>query len=378
MRPAAARRVTLLVAATLGAGATTVLGETSSWVGRVDGPAEGVERPGPGGRKPTQPKTGAGSVKIIKTVPGSSGAGAAPVASPPSGGLVTTYAKTPPAGDDAAYEAFEQGKYLTALDLARKAADKGEPQAFTLAGRIYEEGLGVAPNAPLAAKWFARGAELGDTEAMFAYGVMLAEGKGIAKDRTAAAKMFQAAAARKHPLANYNLALLFLKGDGKPENPYRAFMHMRFAAEQGITAAQYDLGTLYSTGTGVAANAFEAAKWIGKAAAAGHPDAEVDYAVILFRGHGVPPDPKRGAQFFRAAAEKGVAVAQNRLARCYAYGAGVEKNAVEAAKWHLIAKANGIEDEGLEKVLAGLSKTDRAKAQGAALAWREKSQVGIE
>jgi hypothetical protein len=200
----------------------------------------------------------------------------------------------------------------------------------------------------------------------------------VAKDRAAAAKMFEAAAARRHPLANYNLALLFLRGDGKPENPYRAFMHMRFAAEQGVMLAQYDLGTLYSTGTGVDADAFEAARWIGKAAAAGHPEAEVDYAVMLFRGHGVPPDPKRGAAFFRAAAEKGVAVAQNRLARCYANGAGVEKSAFEAARWHLIAKAGGIEDEGLEKVLAGLSKADQTKAQRAAVEWREKSQVGIE
>jgi hypothetical protein len=155
-------------------------------------------------------------------------------------------------------------------------------------------------------------------------------------------------------------------------------MHMRFAAEAGVTAAQYDLGTLYSTGTGVDPNAFDAAKWIGKAAAAGHPEAQVDFAVMLFRGHGVPPDPKRGAELFRAAAEKGAAVAQNRLARCYAHGAGVDANVLEAAKWHLIAKANGIEDAELEKVLAKLSKVDRAKAQRAAVEWREKSQVGIE
>jgi uncharacterized protein len=145
-----------------------------------------------------------------------------------------------------------------------------------------------------------------------------------------------------------------------------------------VAAAQYDLGTLYATGTGVDPNAFEAAKWTGKAAAAGLPDAQVEYAVMLFQGRGVPPDQKRGAELFRAAAERGVAVAQNRLARCYAHGAGVDMNAVEAARWHLLAKAGGVEDASLEKIVARLSKADRARAQKAAEDWRDRSLIGIE
>ena len=141
-----------------------------------------------------------------------------------------------------------------------------------------------------------------------------------------------------------------------------------------MATAQYDLGTLYATGTGVDPNAFEAAKWIGKAAAAGHTEAQVDYAVILFRGHGVPPDPKRGAQLFRAAAEKGVAVAQNRLARCYcARRRAWRRTWWRPPKWHLIAKAGGeADDASLDKVVAKLSKADRAKAQKAADEWREQ------
>ena len=280
--------------------------------------------------------------------------------------------------DDPAYEAFDQGKFITALELALKAAQNGDPQAHTLVGRIYAEGNGAPQNLPLAAQWYARAAQLGDPEAMFAYGLMLAEGKGVAKNREAAAQMFEAAASHKHALANYNLGLLYLRGDGKPENPYRAFGHMLFAAEAGVPAAQYDVGNLYATGTGVDPNAFEAVKWIGKAAAAGYAEAQLDYAVILFRGHGVPPDPKRGAQLFQAAADKGMAVAQNRLARCYEYGAGVEANPIEAAKWHLIAKAGGVEDDNLDKIVAKLSKADRAKAQKAADAWRDRQQIGIE
>ncbi|MDP4409635.1 hypothetical protein QR507_25800, partial [Escherichia coli] len=79
-------------------------------------------------------------------------------------------------GDDAAYEAFDQGRYITALNLALKAAEKGDPQAHTLIGRIYVDGYGTQSNPALGAQWYARGAELGDPEAQFAYGAMLAEG----------------------------------------------------------------------------------------------------------------------------------------------------------------------------------------------------------
>jgi uncharacterized protein len=340
--------------------------ETSSWTSATEGPAAPLPK-----KLPQAPAS-----KIQSVEPQNKSA------APASGAAdnnTSAFSKTAtPTNSNDAYEVFDQGKYLTALELAMKAAERGEPQAHTLIGRIYGEGLGTSKNSVLAAQWYARGAELGDPEAMFAYAVMLVEGQGIAKDPTAAAKLFEAAAAKRHPLANYNLALMFLKGDGKPENPYRAAIHMRFAAEAGVVAAQYDLGSLYAAGTGVEANAFEAAKWIGKAALAGHPEAQLAYALLLFRGQGIPADAKKGVEYFRSAADKGVIVAQNRLARCYAQGAGVEVDALEAAKWHLIAKAGGLADDSLDKVLAKLSKADRLKAQQAAEEWRERAQVGIE
>ena len=119
-------------------------------------------------------------------------------------------------------------------------------------------------------------------------------------------------------------------------------------------------------------NAFEAAKWFGKAANAGFGEAEVEYAVVLFKGHGVPVDEKRGAALFSSAAHKGFAVAQNRLARCFAYGRGVKQDAFEAAKWHLIAKASGLEDDVLEALLKKLPQKDRVKAAQAAAEWRER------
>jgi TPR repeat protein len=81
---------------------------------------------------------------------------------------------------------------------------------------------------------------------------------------------------------------------------------------------------------------------------------------------------------FRSAAVQGLSIAQNRLAHCYQHGAGVEMNPIEAATWHLIAKAGGVEDAQLEALLAGLSRADRAKAQKAADAWRERARIAIQ
>jgi uncharacterized protein len=360
--------VALLMGASLGA--ATVGAETSSWSSKVD-PADPVNKSSP--KKKASAKDA--PAPLIKSVPVTSDGGKMPMPkAPPTAGKGKA---VPATGPDPAYEAFEKGQYLTALDLAVKGAEQGEPQAYTLVGRLYSEGLGVSPNMPLAAKWFLRAAELGDPEGAFAYAMMLVQGRGVTKDRAQAGKYLEQAAAKKHLLANYNLALLYLRGDGKPENPYRALQHMRYAAENGVVTAQYDLGTMYATGQGTDANASEAAKWIGKAAAAGHPEAQLDFALILFRGHGVAPDQKKGAEYFRRAAEKGLATAQNRLARCYTHGAGVGKDLVEAAKWNYIAKAGGVEDDALDAILAKMPHADQGKAEAAAQQWRDRSAVGL-
>ncbi len=278
-------------------------------------------------------------------------------------------------GNSAAYIAFDQGKYLTALELAQKDAKKGDPAAHTLIGRIYGEGFGVSRDAAAAAKWYTRGAELGDINAMFALGVIAAEGRGVKKDQGAAAEMFEQAARLGHAEANYNLGLLFLNGTGKPENPYRAAQHIKYAAEQGIAAAQYDLSELYQKGVGVEPDAYEASRWIRLAAQQDMAAAQYDYAVMLLRGMGLKQDVHKALGYMRNAAENGIPGAQNRLAHMYAEGVGVKKDPVEMAKWRLIAKAGGLADEAMDKQVSGLPKDKRVEAERAAVDWQERRQV---
>ncbi len=284
----------------------------------------------------------------------------------------------PASGEDAAYFAFDQGQYLTALDLAERAAAKGDPQAHTLVGRIYAEGLGVGKDEVVAARWYARAAELGDTEAAFALGLQLAEGRGIEKVGAAAANMFEKAAATGHPYANYNLGLLFLNGDGKPENPHRAAMHITYAAEKGVTAAQYDLAVLYQTGHGVQPNALEAARWMRRAAEQGMVEGEYDYALLLLRGFGLNAEVPKAIDYLRSAADKGFAGAQNRLAHLLIDDAGGRNvQPVESAKWRLLARDSGLKDEALDARIGKMSRADRQAAEKAAQEWRDRSSIGM-
>lgn len=363
----------------IGAVAGPLWAQTSSWQQRLD--ASDLPAP-PKGSKGVKSQQVAPTPAPALVLPG------LPAAKPKAGSTKSlgpstvppesAHAKSP--GGDPAYEAYDQGRYLTALELAQKAAAAGEPQAHTLIGRIHAEGLGVPKSPETAAKWYAKGAELGDVEAAFGLGVLYVQGAGVQKSYEEAAKYFERAAMTGHPLANYNLALLFLKGQGKVENPARAFKHIEYAAEKGVVSAQYDLGTMITTGTGTEANAFEGAKWIGKAARAGHPEAEIEYATILFKSDEQNAEKrmqleKEGARLFQSAANKGIAVAQNRLARCYAHGKGVAKDMVEAAKWYLIAKGGGVDDPTLEPLVGKLSRADKLKAEKAAEEWRERSLV---
>lgn len=361
-------------------GATVVVAQTSSWSSKAEVP-EAASRPAP---KAAAPKA-APPAHPHPTVP------AAKTPAPLKGQLETKsspgFSKTMPAtsaaasnvaatGDDAAYIAYDQGQYLTALSIAEKAAAKGDPQAHTLIARIHAEGLAVKRDEKLAAQWYQRAAELGDPEAAFALGMMFAEGHGVERNYAAAADMLERAARSGHPYANYNLGQLFLYGRGKPENPYRGAQHIAYAAEKGVALAQYDLATLYHNGVGVPTDAYEASRWLRRAAEQGMPEAQFDYAVMLLGGKGINSDMPKALEYLRSAAEKGIAGAQNRLAYVHFEGVRTAKSPKDGAKWRLIAKASGIADDKLDKMVAGLTAADRRAGEVAAAEWHDRWLLG--
>ena len=285
-----------------------------------------------------------------------------------------------PTGANAAYIAFDQSQYLTALKIAKYHAERDDAAALTLLGRIYENGLGVPRDELTAAKLYRRAAQLGYTEGLFSFAVMLAAGRGIEKNPEGAAGLFERAARTGHAEANYNLGLLFISGNGKPENPRRAAMHIRYAAEQGVAAAQYDLAALYRNGHGIEPDAYLATTWLRRAADAGMPSAQFEYAVALLQGRGLNADRPRVLEYLFAAARHGIAGAQNRLAHIYSEGRIVRRDMVEAAKWRLVAKAAGLppqpHDASLDKAISKLPDKDLATARRRADEFIDGARIG--
>ena len=76
--------------------------------------------------------------------------------------------------ESASYNAYFQGKYITALKLAEQEAQAGSKEAYTLMGEIYAEGLGVAQDFSKAAEAYTKAAALGDANAQFSLGTFAA------------------------------------------------------------------------------------------------------------------------------------------------------------------------------------------------------------
>ena len=102
-------------------------------------------------------------------------------------------------------------------------AQPGDARAAYKAGLMYRNGMGVAVDAVLAARWIELAARGGLAEAMFTWSNMLAAGEGVAPDAAAARRWLEASAARGYPAALQEMAL-------KEPDPRQAELLMRQAA----------------------------------------------------------------------------------------------------------------------------------------------------
>jgi len=94
---------------------------------------------------------------------------------------------------------------------------------------------------------------------------------------------------------------------------------------------------------------------------------------MLANGKGVPKDEAGAVALLRLAAERGNAVAQNRLARAFSAGAGLPADRIQAAKWHILARAAGESDLKLDLMVISLRPPERKQAEALAQEWREQT-----
>jgi TPR repeat protein len=96
---------------------------------------------------------------------------------------------------DAAYAAYQEGHYGTALRLARPLAAEGDARAQSVLGLLYYGGEVVPQDKAEAVRWFRRAAEQGDAQAQHNLGLAYAKGEAGEPDNVSAHMWFNLAAA---------------------------------------------------------------------------------------------------------------------------------------------------------------------------------------
>lgn len=256
---------------------------------------------------------------------------------------------------DAAYGAYQRGLYKTAYNLAIERANQGDPAAETLVAEILSRGLGMPVNGAEAAKWYQRAAEQGVSEAQFQYALILLDGRFAKKDDKEAQALLQASAEAGNPLAQFNLAQLLVQREPGENGLAKAVSYYEKASDSGLADAQYAMAQIYANGAaGKKQDDVEARRLLVLAARQNYDTAQLDLGQWLVDGRGGKRDLKSGFNWMKRAAQGGNVAAQNRLAKLYEGGIGVDPDLVTAAAWYIVARRAGLIDQQMEDFMQGL------------------------
>lgn len=222
------------------------------------------------------------------------------------------------------------------------AAYFGSVEAQRTLGQMYEKGMGVELDVPVAVEWYAKAAKRGDLYSQLSLGHLYTNGIGIGQDYEKAFNWFGEAAKQGSAVAQYNTGYFYYNGLGVIEDKKEALKWYEKAAEQGHENASYLVGQIYYEGDGVEKDYKQALAWFQKASATGDINAPMVIAYLYERGYGVEQNDKMAFQWYMKAAQKGHPKAQYNIANSYEYGHGTDVNLAHAMLWYKkVTKQNG-------------------------------------
>ena len=100
---------------------------------------------------------------------------------------------------------------------------------------MYDRGLGVAPDAQIAVRWYTQAAEAGHRVAAYRLGVLRRDGApGVPRDDRAAFRWFEKSAQLGEPDAELALADAYFRGKGVGQNKTEGVVWYRTAADHGL------------------------------------------------------------------------------------------------------------------------------------------------
>lgn len=131
-----------------------------------------------------------------------------------------------------------------AMRWYRAAAEKGYPRAQFLLGYMYETGVQVAQDLPLARMWYGKASVQGEPRALYRLARMYQDGRGGDIDIGEAARLYRAAAERGHVAAQSVLGYLYAKGEGVERDGPQAYLWLSLAARASNDTAAENLRRL--------------------------------------------------------------------------------------------------------------------------------------
>ena len=129
--------------------------------------------------------------------------------------------------------AAQSGDFATALKEWKPLAEKGDVDAQTNLGLMYQNGWGVPQDDKEAVYWYKLAAEQGDAKAQYNLGVMYDVGEGVPEDDKEAVRWYTLAAEQEHAKAQYNLGVMYALGEGVIKDYVYAHMWGNIASMNG-------------------------------------------------------------------------------------------------------------------------------------------------
>ncbi|MCD7771169.1 MAG: sel1 repeat family protein [Oscillospiraceae bacterium] len=300
-----------------------------------------------------------------------------------------------------ASNAHDSGDYETAVRILQPMVDCGVPEAQGFMGQLYHLGHGVEQNDVKAVQLYRKAAEKGVANAYLHLAVSYVSGWGVPKDLGEALRWAEKAEAanvrnadtlaekirysliveenreiiaksqQEFPDGKYKNSEIFLmiselsnsgylekafglalrlalKGDnfakatcamtyyyglGVKEDNAKALYWYEQAGDLIFENDQLCCGKLYYFGDGVKQDLPKALYWFEKAAKNGSGEGMFNCGTMYLNGEGTNVDKAKGFSYTKSSAEKGYPKAQYKLAMMYIDGKIVPKDVAESAKW---------------------------------------------
>ena len=231
--------------------------------------------------------------------------------------------------------------YQTVYDTivaCTEAAEQGDAMAQFNLARIYEYGIGVAPDTAKATQLYFSSAKKGYMHAQATLADFYEKGIYVEKNANEALRWKELADEQRYLAAQKNAAdceYFFVSGDYD-----KAFLPCNHAANQGDAAAEFNLAQMYEYGSdGEQDTAFAMSMYVD-AANKGSARAQSTLGYFYEYGINVEINAEEAVRWYKLAAEQGDGGAHFGLARAYDLGMGVQQDHVTAYMWYSIINAD--------------------------------------